>query len=527
MSALVAQLAQPLLAQSETTPIETPEIVWSAVMPIVVLVAGGVLILTFASLLKEKVRPEWFGYATVAIALGAMGAAVPLWNEIQDPDRGPFTAIAGAIGVDGFSVFLTFVICGSVLLTALLAIDYLRAEGQDAAEVYALLLFSAAGGVIMASANDLIVMFMGLETLSLPVYVLAATQARRRSSQEAGMKYFVLGAFSSAFFLYGVALVYGATGSTNLADISEFLSQNVLLDNGLLLAGLGFLLVGFGFKISAVPFHQWAPDVYQGSPSPIVGYMAGGVKAAGFAGLLRVFYLGFDAYGTDWQPLIYALAVASLLGGAILALVQTDVKRMLAYSSINHAGFILVGVEANSALGVESVLFYLASYAAIVAGSFGVISVIGRATSGRHDLSAYRGLNKTNPVLALTFTVFLLAQAGVPFTSGFFAKFDVLAAAVDAGSYWLALVAMISAVISAFLYLRIVATMYVAAEEGEEVDPLLAGSDTAVITRSTVKVGAASALAIGIAVFITIEAGLLPWTFTDLAADAVPVLIAG
>ena len=527
MSALTAVLAQATTPPDGTTAIETPEIVWSAVMPIVVLVVGAVLILTFASLLKGKVRPEGYAFATIAIAVAAMATAVPLWNQIQDPAEGPFTAIAGAIGVDGFSVFLTFVICGSVILAALLASDYLREEGQPAAEVYALLLFSAAGGVIMASADDLIVMFMGLETLSLPVYVLAATQARRQSSREAGMKYFVLGAFSSAFFLYGVALIYGATGSTNLADISSLLSENVLLENGLLLAGLGFLLVGFGFKISAVPFHQWTPDVYQGSPSPIVAYMAGGVKAAGFAGLLRVFYLGFDAYGTDWQPLIYALAVASLLGGAILALVQTDVKRMLAYSSINHAGFILVGVEANSAFGVQAVLFYLASYAAIVAGSFGVISVVGRATGGRHDLSAYRGLSKSNPGLALAFTVFLLAQAGVPFTSGFFAKFEVLAAAVDASSYWLALVAMISAVISAFLYLRIVATMYVAGEEGEEVDPLLAGSDTAVIERTKVKVGAASALAIGIALFITIEAGLLPWTFTDLAADAVPVLIAG
>lgn len=512
---------------AQTQPIDTPDIAWSAVMPTVVLVVGAVLMLTVASLFKGKVRGEWFAFGTISIAIAAMATAVPLWQRVQDPDEGPFTAIAGSIGVDGFSVFLTFVICGSVVLAALLAADYLREEGQEAAEVYALMLFSAAGGLIMASADDLIVMFMGLETLSLPVYVLAATQARRRSSQEAGIKYFVLGAFSSAFFLYGIALIYGATGSTNLADVSTFLAENVIVQNGLLLAGIGFLLVGFGFKISAVPFHQWAPDVYQGSPSPIVAYMAGGVKAAGFAGMLRVFYLGLDAYGTDWTPLVYALAVASLLGGAVLALVQTDVKRMLAYSSINHAGFILVGVEADSSLGVESVLFYLASYAAIVAGTFGVVSVIGRATGGRHDLSAYRGLSKTNPVLALAFTLFLLAQAGVPLTSGFFAKFEVLAAAVQARSYWLALIAMISAVISAFLYLRIVATMYVATEEGEDVDPMLAGSDTATITRTKVRVGAASALAIGIAAVITIEAGILPWTFTDLAADAVPVLIAG
>jgi NADH-quinone oxidoreductase subunit N len=520
----IALLAQ---ASNDVQQIETPDIAWSAVMPATVLVVGAVLLLTIASLLKGKVRNEGFAFLAIAITVGSMATAVPLWNRIQDPDEGPFTAIAGAIGVDGFSVFVTFVILGSVVLACLLLSDYLREEEQGAAEPYALLLFSAAGGILMAQSNDLIVTFMALEALSLPLYVLAASQARRRSSQEAGMKYFVLGAFSSAFFLYGVALIYGATGSTNLADISTFLSENVLLENGLFMAGMGLLLVGFGFKISAAPFHQWTPDVYQGSPSPIVGFMAGGVKAAGFAGLLRVFYLGFDAYTTDWQPLIYALAVISLIVGAVLAVVQTDVKRMLAYSSINHAGFILVGVEAGSELGVEAVLFYLASYAAIVAGTFGCIAVIGRATGGRHDLSAYRGLSKTNPVLALAFTVFLLAQAGVPFTSGFFAKFDVLAAAIDASSYWLALVAMITAVISAFLYLRIVATMYVGDEVAEEDGTADQGVGTvAVVTRTKVQAGPASVLAIGIAVFITIETGVLPWTFTDLAADAVPVLIA-
>lgn len=520
----------PLLAQAANdTAIETPDIAWSAVMPVTVLAVGAVVLLTLASLLKHKVPNEAFAFGTIGIAVAAMATAVPLWHRVQDPDEGPFTAVAGSIGVDGFSVFVTVVICGSLVLVALLLSDYLREEHQGAAEPYALLLFSAAGGVLMAQSNDLIITFMALETLSLPVYVLAASQARRRSSQEAGMKYFVLGAFSSAFFLYGIALIYGATGSTNLADISAFLSENVLVDAGLLLAGLGLLLVGFGFKVSAAPFHQWTPDVYQGSPSPVVGFMAGAVKAAAFAGLLRVFYLGFDAYTTDWQPLVYALAVVSLLLGAVLAVVQTDVKRMLAYSSINHAGFMLVGVEAANELGVEAVLFYLASYAAIVAGTFGCVAVIGRATGGRHDLSAYRGLSKSNPGLALAFTVFLLAQAGVPFTSGFFAKFEVLAAAIEASSYWLALVAMLSAVIAAFLYLRIVATMYVgdevAAEDGTA-EESAAGGDVAVVTRTKVRLSPASALAIGIALVITVELGVLPWTLTGLAADAVPVLIA-
>jgi NADH-quinone oxidoreductase subunit N len=515
-----------LLAQvNPTEPIETPEIVWSAVMPMVVLVVGAALMLMLASLLKRWTKPEWFAFATIAIAIGAMGTAVPLWDKVTNPDEGPFTAISGAFGIDGFSVFLTFVICGSVVLASLLAVDYLKLEGVDGPETYVLMLLSAAGGLIMAGANDLIVMFMGLETLSLPVYVLAATQVRRRSSQEAGLKYFVLGAFASAFFLYGIALMYGATGSTNLGAISAFLASNTLLDSGLLLAAMGLLLVGFGFKVAAAPFHSWAPDVYQGSPSPIVAFMAGAVKAAAFAGLLRVFYLGLDAYTDSWQPLIYALAVVSLLVGAMLAVVQTNVKRMLAYSSINHAGFILVGVQAATAQGVEAVLFYLAAYMVMVAGTFGVVSVIGRVTDGKQTLPAYKGLGRTNPALALCFTVFLLAQAGVPLTSGFFAKFGVLGAAVEARSYWLAIVAMISAVISAFLYLRIVATMYIgegehAGADGDE----LADGDTLVRTR--VQVGAPAAIAIGIALAITIVAGVFPDTIGHWAAEAVPVLIA-
>ena len=280
---------------------------------------------------------------------------MPLWREVTDPARGPFTAVAGAVAVDGFSVFFTFVICSAVVLAALLADGYLRREGLDGAELYVLILLSASGGVIMASANDLIVMFLGLEILSIAAYVLAAMHLRRPESQEAGMKYFILGAFSSAFFLYGIALVYGSTGSTNLTRIAAFATpvgtvpgtvDPKLLGNGapaLLLAGLALLLVGFGFKIAAVPFHAWAPDVYQGAPTPTVAFMASAVKAAAFAGMLRVFVVAFADNKIDWQPYVYALAVATLLVGAVLAVVQTDVKRMLAYSSINHAGFILVG----------------------------------------------------------------------------------------------------------------------------------------------------------------------------------------
>jgi NADH-quinone oxidoreductase subunit N len=405
---------------------------------------------------------------------------------------------------------VTFVLAAALVLAALLIDDYLRREDLEGVEAYVLLLLSATGGVIMAHANDLIVLFLGLEILSLAVYVLAAMHRRRVTSQEAGMKYFVLGAFSSAFFLYGIAMIYGGTGSTNLATILETFSTSALTDDGLILAGLALLLVGFGFKIAAVPFQFWTPDVYQGAPSPMVAWMASGVKVAGFAGLIRVFVLAFSAYSVDWQPMVYAVAVATMLVGAVLAVVQTDVKRMMAYSSISHAGYVLVGVQAASQQGVEAALFYLATYTFLVAGTFGVITLVGRKGDGLHSLDDYRGLARTRPVLALVLSLFLFAQAGVPLTSGFFAKFYVITAAVDAGSTWLAAVAMLSAVIAAFLYLRIAVSMYMS-DPGEEGAPQVA-------------IPAGATIALTLCVIVTIGAGFWPGAIAEMARDAVPVL---
>src|SRR5436853_1285893 len=274
------------------------------------------------------------------------------------------------------------------------------------------------------------------------------------------MKYFVLGAFSSALFLYGIALVYGATGSTNLASIATFLAGNVIANNGLLLAGMALLLVGLGFKVAAVPFHTWTPDVYQGAPTPVTGFMAAAAKAAGFAGLLRVFFSTFSILRLDWQPLIWALAVLTLLVGSILAVVQTDIKRMLAYSSISHAGYVLIGLQAGTAKGIAGALFYLLAYTFMVLGSFGIVTLVGRRGDARHSLDDYRGLAARRPALALVFAVFLMAQTGVPFTTGFLAKFYVISAAVESRSYALAVIGMLAAVIAAFFYLRVIVLMY-------------------------------------------------------------------
>jgi len=505
MIALLAQLDAP-------DPVDTPDIAWSALLPLVVLTVGAVLLILLSSLLKDRLFKGFDAGFTILTAAGAIGAAVYLWQRVGD--EGASTTAAGAVAVDGFGVFLTVVICGSVILAALVSDHYVRREELDGPEYFVLMLLSAAGGVTMAIANDLIVVFLGLEVLSIAAYVLAAMQRHRSESQEAGMKYFVLGALSSAFFLYGIAFVYGATGSTNLSKIGTFLAENTLLDDGVLFLGLVLLLVGLAFKVAAVPFHQWSPDVYQGSPSPAVAYMAGAVKAAAFASLLRIFVTTFDQWAVDWQPIVYGLAVLSLIVGAVLAAVQTDVKRMMAYSSVNHAGFILLGVQAASAQGTAAVLFYVGTYAAIVAGTFGIITIVAGSRDARTGLDDYRGLSVRRPALALAFTVLLLAQAGVPLTAGFFAKFEVVLAAVDAHSYWLAVVAMLTAVVSAFVYLRVVVAMYMSDDEDDAEAP------------AKEFVPWSAGLGIGLAVFITLLLGILPWILLDVAEKAVPVLVA-
>ena len=326
-----------------------PEVQWYSLAPLLSLVGGGLVLMLLAALFPGRWPRGGYALFTAVVAGVAGVFTVLLWNDVQDD--GPKSLVGGALGLDGFSLFVTFTICVAVLVSALFLDDYLRRVDLEGVEVYALMLMSAAGGVIMASANDLIVLFLGFEALSLALYVMAASQLRRLESQESGLKYFILGGFSSAFLLYGIALIYGATGSTNLERILAYLDENVLLENGLLLAGIALLLVGLSFKVAAVPFHTWTPDVYQGAPTPVTGFMASAAKAAAFAALLRVVVVGLAPYEQDWQPVIWVLAVITVLGGAVLAVVQTNVKRMLAYSSISHAGFILVGVEAAGRLG--------------------------------------------------------------------------------------------------------------------------------------------------------------------------------
>lgn len=521
-------LAPRLLAQAV---FQGPDVHWFALSPLLVLIGTAMFLL-----LAGALTPTWprglYGIVMASAAIAAGGLAMFQWDDVTD--GGPATIVGQALAVDVFAEFVTIAICAALVVVALVTSDFLHREGTDGPEVYALFLAAAAGGVVMASANDLIVMFLGLETLSLGLYVLAASNRRRRQSQESGIKYFLLGGFSSAFFLYGIALVYGATGSTNISTIAESFSSTVSVDgnDALVLAGVALLLVGFGFKIAAAPFHVWTPDVYQGAPTPVTSFFASVGKVAAFAGLVRVLMVALPYYRNDWRPVVWALALLSLLVGSVLAVVQTNVKRMLAYSSINHAGFILVGLEAaghraglaDSGPGVPSVVVYLITYAVLVAGTFGIVALVARRGDAATDLDSFRGLSRQQPVLAVGLTVLLVAQAGVPFTSGFIAKFGVISAAVDEHSYAIAIIAMLTAVIASFLYLRIIVSTWMQEDAATAIDDGAAG-DVAVATEGVgalapVTVPLASGIAITAAVVFTIVVGIYPGWLLDAAESA-------
>jgi len=438
--------------------ITVPHIRWLSILPEIIMLGGAVLLLAVASVVRRPLRLTVATYMTVLVSAVAFGFSWWQWADVAA--HTPFSAVDHAVAVDGFSVLVNILVTSAMALTALVGDGYLRREGVSGVEFHVLAMVSASGAMIMGAANDLVLVFLGLEILSIALYVLVALNHRRAASGEAALKYFILGGFSSAIFVYGIALTYGATGTTNLTQIADFLSRNVVGGNGVLLAGMVLLLVGFAFKVAAVPFHMWTPDVYQGAPSPVTGFMAAVAKAGAFAALMRVFMSSFGTLQADWRPLLYGLALVTLVLGAIVGLVQRDVKRMLAYSSINHAGFVLVGVEAATVQGVSASLYYLFTYTFMVIGSFAIITVMGRRGDAAHDIAGYRGLSRRQPLLALALAIFLLAQAGAPFTTGFLAKLQIIQASVNASSTPLAVVAMVTAAIAAFFYLRVAVLMY-------------------------------------------------------------------
>jgi len=492
-----------------------PTIEWYALAPYIVLL-GGALVLLLVGALTPRWPRGWYAMLTASTA-GAAGVIAALQFATL-ADEAPRTLVKGAIAHDRFGLLAVIALCVAVVFTSMTTSDAAdgaashAADGgaspsRDSLEPYSLILTAAIGAAVMVTANDLVVSFLGIEILSISLYVLAASDRRRSASQEAGLKYFVLGGFSSAFLLYGIALVYGTTGQTSLNGIATVLSSEITVprNDAMLLAGVALLLVGFAFKVSLVPFHSWTPDVYQGAPTHVTGFMASLGKVAAVVAIVRLFVVAFPTRADDWRPAVFVLAVLTLVVGSVLAIVQTDVKRMLAYSSVSHAGFMLVGLEAAGHLGaasasdgVSSALVYVALYSVLAVGSFAAVSVVSRSTTGDGgaagagaSLDAFNGLAKTNPVFALGYTVLLLAQAGVPLTSGFVAKFGVIRAAVSTESYVLAVLAMVSAVIAAYLYLRIMVSMWLAESSSARRTVSLAG-------RVTLAAAVAITLALGV-----------------------------
>jgi NADH-quinone oxidoreductase subunit N len=437
--------------------------------------------------------------------IGLIGAAVSsvlLWNRN--------TSSFGVVVADNFGLFVTLVLILVGILTIMFSSQVLHVNDVPKGEYYALLLFAIAGMMMMATANDLLIVFIALEILSVSVYVLTGIRRDDPRAIEAAFKYFLLGAFSSAFFLYGIAFTYGITGSTRLDRIGAFLAAQALTDNPLILVALGLLMVGFAFKISAVPFHMWTPDAYEGAPAIVTGFMSTGVKAAAFAAFVRVFLSSFEPFSGEWAPVIWVLAAATMILGTVVGVAQSNLKRMLAYSSIAHGGYLLVGLVAANQIGKAAILFYLLAYAITNLAAFGVIALLGSRDDPNDELRDYAGLWHTHPALAALMTVCLLSLGGLPPTAGFIGKWYIFSAAVGAGYYGLAVIGVLTSVISVFFYLRVVVMMYMAERE----------TQAPALPRIS-RIGMA-ALAISIVVIFYL--GILPTQVLNLAAESIATI---
>jgi len=433
--------------------------------------------------------------------VGAGVSAALLWNRNSTS--------FGVVTADNFGLFVTLVLVVVGILTIMFSSQVVARDGIPAGEYYALVLFALAGMIMMATANDLLVIFVALEILSLAIYVLTGIRREDPRAMEAAFKYFLLGAFSSAFFLYGIAFTFGLAGSTHLDRVGSYLAAQSLSDSPLILVGLALLLVGFSFKISAVPFHMWTPDAYEGAPAIVTGFMSTGVKAAAFAAFARVFLAAYEPFSADWAPVVWVLAAATMILGTVVGVAQTNLKRMLAYSSIAHGGYLLVGLVAANEVGKAAILFYLAAYAVTNLGAFGVIALLGSADRERDGLRDYAGLWYRHPGLSALMTICLLSLGGLPPTAGFIGKWYIFSAAVGAGYYGLAVIGMLTSVISVFFYLRVVVMMYM--QES--------ATDAPYVRVSPVSVAALMIAGVGI-----VYLGILPTRLLDLAAQSIATI---
>ena len=418
------------------------------ILPEIVLSLFGMLVMLLEPLIDEEKSQRLLGLIALVGTLVGLGST---WWMAQSPGL----AFWNMVKVDGFSVFFHVLVIAIAAVVILTSCEYMAVQRIRAGEYYALILFGAVGMALMSSAIELVLIFIALEISSISSYVLAGFRRREASSAESSLKYFLLGSFATAFFLYGVALMFGATGSTNIDQIGQALRSGTI--PLLAFVAVAFMFVGLGFKGAAAPFHVWTPDVYEGAPAPIVGFMSTAPKAAAFAVLLRIVFV-INVPGRFW--LIWLSAALSMTLGNVGALVQNNVKRLLAYSSIAHAGYLLVAFAAAPDLGISAAMFYTAAYAAMNLGAFAVVSHFANAGERYVTLEDYKGLGRSSPLLAATLTIFLLSLIGIPMTGGFFAKFYVFSAAVKANLIWLTIIGVLNSGIGAYYYLRIIVAMY-------------------------------------------------------------------
>jgi NADH-quinone oxidoreductase subunit N len=480
-----------------------PEIHWNVIGPELILTLTAMVLLLLTVFMKKEGR-KVIPYLGLAGVIFSLFLCFSLWGK-------PQYGFNRMVILDNYSLFLKAIFLITAGLTILMSIRFLRVEGFDHGEYYILVLFATVGMMFMASAADLVIVFLGLETFSLAVYVLAGFFRTKPKSNESSLKYFLLGAFSSGFLLYGIALVYGATGSTNLKAVFDFLLRGDLFTDPILLLGMGLLIVGFGFKVASVPFHMWTPDVYEGAPTAVTAFMAVGPKAAGFAAFLRVFLYSLSSLQTDWVWVLWVLAVLTMTLGNIVAIAQKNIKRMLAYSSIAHAGYILVAMVAASELSTASILYYLLAYAFMNLGAFAVVILYGRKGEENILISDYSGMASRYPLLAAAMAVFMFSLAGIPPTAGFVGKFYIFSAAVKAGYVGLAIIGVLNSALSVYFYLRVTVMMYMRNPEREPSGGL--------------DFSPGMVIALLITVFFTLQMGIFPANYLNLARQSVLALM--
>jgi NADH-quinone oxidoreductase subunit N len=473
---------------------------FDAVIPVICLTMAGLAVMLAESFRLKNESMPLGGLAIIGL-LGAGAASIFLW------DRNATSF--GVVIADNFALFVNLVLVAVGILTVFFASQTAARDRLPAGEFYTLMLFSLVGMMLMVQASDLLLMFLALETMSIAVYVLTGIRRDQHESTEAAFKYFLLGAFASSFFLYGIAFIYGITGSTSLDRVGSVIAAQSMSGNPMILVAVGLLLVGFGFKVAAVPFHMWSPDAYEGAPAVVTGFMSTGVKAAAVAAFARVFLTALEPMITEWAPVLWMVAAATMVVGTVLGVAQTSLKRMLAYSSIAHGGYLLVGLVAGNDVGKAAILFYLAAYALTNLGAFGVIALLGARERANDDLRDYAGLWYSHPGLATLMTIFLLSLGGFPPTAGFIAKWYVFSAAVGSGYYGLAIIGVLSSVVSVFFYLRIVVMMYMSERDAR---PLPA-------PVTTLALGA-----LGLAVAGVLYLGVLPTRVINVAQESVQTI---